>query len=43
MEDEGYSADGCFDGLAALDYAAGADYDVILLDVMRPPYGEGIL
>ena len=36
MEDEGYSADGCFDGLAALDYAAGADYDVILLDVMLP-------
>jgi two-component system copper resistance phosphate regulon response regulator CusR len=36
MEDEGYSADGCFDGLEALDYAAGADYDVILLDVMLP-------
>ena len=36
LEDEGYSVDSCFNGLDALDYAAGADYDVIILDVMMP-------
>ncbi len=36
LEDEGYSADSCFNGLDALDYAAGADYDVIILDIMMP-------
>ena len=34
--DEGYSVDSCFNGLDALDYLAGADYDVIILDVMLP-------
>ena len=28
--------DSCFNGLDALDYAAGADYDVIILDIMMP-------
>ena len=36
LEDEGYSVDSCFNGLDALDYAAGADYDVIILDIMMP-------
>ena len=36
LEDEGYSVDNCFNGLDALDYAAGADYDVIILDIMMP-------
>ena len=36
VEDEGYSVDSCFNGLDALDYAAGADYDVIILDIMMP-------
>ena len=36
LEDEGYSVDSCFNGLDALDYAAGADYDVISLDIMMP-------
>ena len=36
LEDEGHSVDSCFNGLDALDYAAGADYDVIILDIMMP-------
>ena len=36
LEDEGYSVDRCFNGQDALDYAAGADYDVIILDIMMP-------
>ena len=36
MEDEGYSVDSCFNGLDALDYASGTDYDVMILDVMMP-------
>ena len=36
LEDEGYSVDNCFNGQDALDYAAGADYDVIILDIMMP-------
>ena len=36
LEDEGYSVDSCFNGQDALDYAAGADYDVIILDIMMP-------
>lgn len=36
MEDEGYSVDSCFNGQDGLDYAAGADYDVIILDIMMP-------
>lgn len=36
VEDEGYSVDSCFNGLDALDYLEGAEYDVIILDVMMP-------
>ena len=36
LEDEGYSVDSCFNGQDALEYAAGADYDVIILDIMMP-------
>lgn len=36
VEDEGYSVDRCFNGLEALDYIQGAQYDVIILDVMMP-------
>ncbi len=36
LEDEGYSVDSCYNGADALDYIAGADYDVIILDVMMP-------
>lgn len=36
MEDEGYSVDSCFNGQDGLDYATGADYDVIILDIMMP-------
>ncbi|MBS5151171.1 MAG: response regulator transcription factor [Butyricicoccus pullicaecorum] len=32
----GYSVDGCFDGLEAMDYLAGAEYDCLILDVMMP-------
>ena len=33
---EGYSVDACFDGVEALDYLEGAEYDAIVLDVMMP-------
>lgn len=36
LERAGYSVDACYDGADALDYAAGADYDCILLDIMMP-------
>ena len=36
VEDEGYSVDSCYNGLDALDYIEGADYDVIIMDVMMP-------
>lgn len=36
MTDEKYSVDCCFDGEEAMDYALGADYDVIILDVNLP-------
>lgn len=32
----GYTADACFDGQAALDYCACAEYDVLILDIMMP-------
>ena len=31
---EGYSVDACFDGMEALDYLEGAEYDAVVLDVM---------
>ena len=33
---EGYSVDACYDGVEALDYLSGAEYDVVVLDVMMP-------
>lgn len=36
LDRAGYSVDSCYDGADALDYAAGADYDCILLDIMMP-------
>lgn len=36
LKKAGYSVDGCYDGVEALDYLAGADYDGIVLDVMMP-------
>ena len=33
---EGYSADACFDGVEALEYLSGAQYDALILDVMMP-------
>ena len=32
----GYTADACYDGLEALDYLAGAEYDAAIFDVMMP-------
>jgi DNA-binding response OmpR family regulator len=36
LEEESYAVDVAADGPAALDWAAGAKYDLILLDVMLP-------
>ncbi len=36
LKKSGYSVDGCYDGGEALDYLEGAEYDVMLLDVMLP-------
>lgn len=36
LKKAGYSVDGCFDGVEALEYLLGAEYDAILLDVMMP-------
>ncbi len=36
LEEESYAVDVAIDGPAALDWAAGAPYDLILLDVMLP-------
>ena len=36
LEDEGYSVDSCLDGEEALEYARGAEYDVMILDIMMP-------
>lgn len=36
MEDEGYCADCAFDGVEALEFTEGAEYDVIILDIMMP-------
>ncbi len=32
----GYSVDSCFDGESVFDFIGGADYDVIVMDVMMP-------
>lgn len=31
-----YSVDGCLNGLDAMDYLAGAEYDALVLDIMLP-------
>jgi len=36
LEEESYAVDVAVDGIAALDWTAGASYDLILLDVMLP-------
>ena len=36
FEKLGYSVDSCFDGEDVFNYLAGADYDVVILDVMMP-------
>jgi DNA-binding response OmpR family regulator len=36
LEEESYAVDVAIDGPAALDWVAGAEYDVIILDVMLP-------
>ena len=36
LRDEGYRVDPCFNGLDALEFCAGADYDVIVLDINMP-------
>ena len=33
---EGYSADACYDGVEAMEYLSGTQYDVVILDVMMP-------
>ena len=33
---EGYSVDTCFDGVEALDYLEGGNYDALILDIMMP-------
>ena len=36
LEQRGYYVDAVYDGLSAIDYAKGMDYQLILLDVMLP-------
>ena len=36
LKEEGYAADGCFDGDEGLDYMEAAQYDCIILDWMLP-------
>ena len=36
LQAEHYSVDSCFDGVEALDYLEGAEYDAVVLDVMMP-------
>ena len=36
LEQQGYFVDAVYDGLSAIDYAKGADYGLIILDVMLP-------
>lgn len=44
LEREGYAVDACYDGKDALVYLDGAEYDVVLLDIMLPGLtGIGVL
>ena len=36
LKKEHYSVDTCFQGEEALDYLAGAEYDVVILGIMKP-------
>ena len=36
LQDEGYSVDSCLNGLDALEFCSGANYDVIILDINMP-------
>ena len=36
LRQNGYTVDACFDGQAALDYCACAEYDALILDIMMP-------
>ena len=36
LEQQGYFVDAVYDGLSAVDYAKGMDYNLIILDVMLP-------
>lgn len=36
LKKAGYSVDGCFDGVEALEHLPGAAYDAMILDVMMP-------
>ena len=36
LKAECYSVDSCYDGQAALDYLASAEYDAVILDIMMP-------
>ena len=36
LEQRGYFVDAVYDGLSAVDYATGMDYNLIILDVMLP-------
>ena len=36
LEHKGYFVDAVYDGLSAIDYAKGMDYNLIILDVMLP-------
>ena len=40
LKAEHYSVDSCYDGQAALDYLASAEYDAVILDIMMPPVGR---
>lgn len=36
LTEEHYSVDSCYDGEEALEYISGAEYDVLILDIMMP-------
>lgn len=36
LEQKGFLVDAVYDGVSAVDYATGADYNLIILDVMLP-------